>query len=379
MTLGPYRTGPYPRINYAGNRIFSPHQDVSTWAFEVREAESRVRSLRTDHMWGHVARINHRIMTATTAYFDTLGALFTTLPLTTRMISSPGAVYGHEAISYTSDTCPITLNWFDLPQTAFLSESSQIYLELALLQHGVDHVYSVYNSFRKEETDATHLSEFHHIEYEGTVDQATNEEVALGLVRCITSELLEHEEQALAWFLSPESIRQLDNIAREECVTRLTFAEALQLLYRDTGDSRYQRFTMDRSFGAWEEVRLTELVGGMVVVSQFPLLEVPFYHAVVDDSKPAVANNADFIWPGYREFMGSGHRVRSSAELAEKARVFQLPAEDYRPYLQSRELGGYRPTSGFGLGWERLLQGLLEMPAIWSAVQFPRSHATLKP
>ncbi|MDR3150486.1 MAG: hypothetical protein LBU14_02475 [Candidatus Peribacteria bacterium] len=32
--------------------------------------------------------------------------------------------------------------------------------------NNLNQVFSIYNSFRKEESDATHLSEFQHIEYE---------------------------------------------------------------------------------------------------------------------------------------------------------------------------------------------------------------------
>ncbi|MDQ1344253.1 MAG: asparaginyl-tRNA synthetase [Patescibacteria group bacterium] len=32
---------------------------------------------------------------------------------------------------------------------------------------GADSVFSIYNSFRKEPSDATHLSEFQHVEFEG--------------------------------------------------------------------------------------------------------------------------------------------------------------------------------------------------------------------
>jgi hypothetical protein len=50
-------------------------------------------------MWSKIARINHRLNISTNQYFDEIGALFTPLPLTTRMISSPGAIYGRKAIS----------------------------------------------------------------------------------------------------------------------------------------------------------------------------------------------------------------------------------------------------------------------------------------
>jgi len=374
--LGPYEACTNGRIRYKGNKISLPIDDISGIKFPTDEIESRVSNLATDTCWHHIARIGHRINMATHQYFDSLGALFTPLPLTTRMISSPGAVYGREAISYTTDTCPITLQWFDLKGPAFLSESSQIYLELALLQHNVEHVYSVYNSFRYEEADATHLSEFHHIEYEGRVSQERNIEIILHFMGYIIQELLRLNEEDIAFFV--QYLDELSSLTQEKRVHKITFADALLSLYEDTGNEKYRKFTMEY-LGSWEEIRLTQIYGGLVVITEFPLLEVPFYHAAVDNKEPKVANNADFILPGYRETVGSGHRVRSVQELEEKARIFQLPRNDYEPYLQSRIMPEYSPTSGFGLGWERFLQGILELPFIWSGVQFPRGHSTLKP
>ncbi len=378
--LGPYEAKKDGSISYKGNKLFEPVDDISKIQYPVAEIENRVRQFRENPMWGKIARINHKMNMSTNQFFDELGALFTTLPLTTRMISSPGVVYGKKSISYTSDTSPITLKWFNLPRTAFLSESSQIYLELALMQQEVDHVYSIYNSFRKEEVDATHLSEFHHIEYEGKVSKSQNEAIALGLVARIISNLLKDNEKDLSYFLKHDKIEELDNLARNiDNIPRITFQETLTILHKETKNDKYKRFTMNGTFGSWEEIKLTQIIGNMVAVTEFPLLEVPFYHAAVDGIELKVADCTDVIWPGYREIIGSGHRVRSIQELENKAEIFDLPRDDYIPYLQTRELPGYVETSGFGLGWERLLHGILEMPFIWSASQFPRGHTTLKP
>lgn len=377
--LGPYATNKDGTIFYKGNKLFPAINRIQSIEVPIKEIENRVEDFSRNEMWTHIAKINHRINISANEYFDKIGALFTALPLTTRMISSPGAVYGKEAISYTTDTCPITLRWFNLQNTAFLSESSQIYLELAIIQKEVDHVYSIYNSFRKENADATHLSEFHHIEYEGKVNQKQNEEIALGLIKKLIFDLLEKNKDDLIYFLSDEKLRELGAFIESIYnVPRLSFKEALDLLYKETGDEKYQEFTL-KNFGAWEEIKLTEIIGNMVILKEFPILEVPFYHAIIDDKNPKVANNSDFIWSGYRETVGSGHRVRSEKELTEKAEIFNLPKEDYSPYLQTRRLRNYKQTSGFGLGWERMLQGLLEMPFIWSACQFPRVDGTLKP
>jgi asparaginyl-tRNA synthetase len=366
------------RIDYVGNKIFPPIEDVTNKDYSCEEFENRVSSFVDEEYWGAIAKINDKIFTSTTAFFTELGALFTTLPLTTRMISSPGAVYGKEALDYTTDTCPIKIQWFDCQKTAFLSESSQIYLELALMQKNVEQVYSIYNSFRKEKADATHLSEFHHIEYEGHVNQEQNQKIAFNLIKRIVQDLLDYNLADLEVFLTHTDIEELNNLVNQESMKIITFKEALDALYKDTKDEKYKKFTL-QNFGSWEEVRITEIFGNLVGIKEFPLLEVPFYHAVVDGKQPQVANCLDIIWPGYREILGSGHRVRNIKELDEKANIFNLPKDDYAPYLQSRKFNTYRTSSGFGLGWERLLHGLLKMPFIWSANQFPRVDRTMKP
>lgn len=379
VMLGPYRAKKDKTITYKGNKIFPKQDKIDALAFSVDEARDRVVAMSKESMWGKIARINHRINKSANDFFDEMNSLFIPLPLTTRMISSPGAVYGKEKINYTTDTCPITLKWFDHPQNFFLSESSQIYLELSLVQEGVDHVYSIYNSFRKEEADITHLSEFHHIEYEGKVSQVENKKIILRFLSRIIKDLLTHEEKSLRCFLTDESFNELiDFESKIKSVPQITFQDALDCLYAETKDDIYKKFTMCGNFGSWEEVKLTEIFSNLVIIEEYPLLEVPFYHAQIE-GKPEVANNADIIWPGYREIIGSGQRITSIDELDQKADIFNLPREDYSPYLLSRRLDTYTQTSGFGLGWERLLQGLLEMPSIWSVAQFPRTNFTLFP
>lgn len=379
--FGPYATtkGNFDDVCYMGNKVFGKRDNILRSSYDIQESSFRVNDLKNNAMWPQISRINNKIFQSSVEYFHSLDAFFVPLPLVTRMISSPGAVYGKEAINYTTDTCPITLDWFDLPQKAFLSESSQIYLEISLIQQNIDHVFSIYNSFRKEQTDATHLSEFHHVEYEGKVTQEKNEEIALGLVNKIIRDLIAFESASLQHFLPDQKIKELVDLVENPSkhIHRVTFAEALDALYRDTKNEKYKKFTLNGNFGSWEEIRLTEIYDGMMIVKRFPLFEVPFYHAIVEDSSPEVAENSDFIWPGYREFIGSGLRVRSQKELENKALIFNLPRKDYLPYLQTRQFPDYQSSAGFGLGWERLMQGLLQMPFIWSASHFPRSDKTL--
>lgn len=374
-----YKTNPDGTLRYVGNKIWDATGNIDLTEF-LNDVSNRPHQFVSEQYWKHITNINNEIFNATIDYFNSRGAKFVLLPLTTRLISSPGAVFGSEVIDYTEDTSPLTLEWFDLTRSTFLSESSQIYLELALLQEQIDQVYSIYNSFRKEPADETHLVEFHHIEYEGCVNQNRNEEIFIELVTAILDQLLMEAQEDLEYFLSSEKIANLRELCTDP-VEKITFEQALELLREDTGDDKYGEFTQEH-FGDWEEVRLTELLNSKIVcVKEYPLLEVPFYHteANVDSDDLRVAKNSDFLWPGYKEFAGSGERISDMNEVEKKAEIFNLPVEDYKTYLEARRADTYQRTSGFGMGWERLLQGILDMPTIISVAHFPRVHTTLKP
>lgn len=370
MSLGPYRTGRGRTLSYVGNRLHPSGSPLA--AITMPQLRSRPLEIATDPRWAALARINGALFSASVRYFEALNATFVPLPLTTRMISSPGAAFGPGCVDYTTDTAPVRLDWFG--HDCFLSESSQIYLELALTQPGVDAVYSIYNSFRQEEADSTHLSEFHHLEYEGRGSLAQTEAISEGLVRAIVRTLVSECAAELQVFLSDSQLQALETVlGREALFTRISLRRAYEMLFEDTRDERYLRFTLEDRFGRWEEVRLTELVDGPVAVTGYPLLEVPFYHAR-DPLDGACALNTDLLWGGYVEVAGIGQRIASTDDLHEKATTFNLPEEDYAPYIAARTRPGFTVTSGFGLGWQRLVQGILCLPSIDLSCPFPRTH-----
>jgi asparaginyl-tRNA synthetase len=105
-------------------------------------------------------------------------------------------------------------------------------------------------------------------------------------------------------------------------------------------------------------------------------MQIPFYHDELKSNAEGIplANNADFILFGYRETLGSGKRISSTGSLKAKAEKFNLPVKDYSPYLKTRDLPSYKPTCGFGLGWERYTHWLLKLPFIWDACHIPRGE-----
>lgn len=369
------------RIRYNGNRIFSVIENVKEENFSEHICSERLtKILENQEYFYHLHRIDNGIFCAVADFFRSIGAEWCNLPLTTLMISSPGEVYAGKTLDYTTDTLPVDISWFDNDRRVFLSESSQFYLELRLLVQNIDRVFSVYNSFRKERADYCHLSEFQHIEFEGKVSFKKNVEIFLNLIRAITKHLLENEKEDLIYFIGEEKIGQLEMAFSEANIITLTLREALDSLYKETGDEVYKEFSL-KHFGAWEEIKITEIFNKHVIITKFPLLQIPFYHNELEKTEDGVpiAENADFILCGYREIIGSGMRISSSEALREKARTFNLPLADYDPYIQTRLHGEYQKTSGFGLGWQRYVQWVLQLPYIWDATHIPRGHYLPKP
>lgn len=366
-------------LSYSGNRFCRPIADVRLTDFKPYSSSELLNKLSNSEHFYHLHQLDAAMFMATVDYFRSIKADWCNLPLTTKMISSPGEIYAGEKLDYTTDAMPVNLEWFD-QGNIFLAESSQFYLELRLLIDRVEKVFSIYNSFRKEPADFSHLSEFQHIEFEGVVSFQENVDTYVGLLRHITNHLLEHNENDLAFYLTKAEINELKQTFDDKNITTLTFREAMQILYKELGDSKYQSSSL-KHFGAFEEVALTRILGTHCNITEFPLEEIPFYHdaAFTEKDGHKYARNADFILLGYRETVGSGKRITDIGAIREKALFFNLPVDDYTPYIDLRAQAKYRSTCGFGLGWQRYMQWLTKMPYIWDVCHIPRGHYAPKP
>jgi len=376
--LGCY-TAESGKIRYIGNNVSEQIANVRDVSFAPRKAAELVRGFKNNPQYLHLHNIDNAVHQAATSYFYGMGAEWCNLPLTTKMISSPGEVYAGKQLDYTSDALPVSLEWFD-EGSIFLAESSQFYLEMRLLIPEVQRVFSIYNSFRKEKADFSHLAEFQHIEFEGKVSFEENIEVMIGLLRALTDHIVKNNASDLAYYLSDEDVSDLSQSFDDKNIERLTFTEAMKILRESLGDSKYKKVTLAH-FGSYEEVALTRIVGKHCLVSEYPLEEIPFYHdaSFTDVSGKKFAKNADFILLGGREVIGSGQRITSLDAIREKAKFFNLPVEDYEPYIKMREIEGFQATCGFGLGWQRYTQWLLQLPFIWDATHIPRGHHSPRP
>jgi asparaginyl-tRNA synthetase len=367
------------QIRYIGNKIVKPSSTIASTEFLPHSSQNLLRELSDNKHYRHLHNIDSAMLFATIEYFKSIKADWCNLPLTTKMISSPGEIYAGKKLDYTSDALPVNLDWFDAGNI-FLAESSQFYLEIRLIMEQLDKVFSVYNSFRKEPADFSHLSEFQHIEFEGKVSFEENIQIYIGLLKHITTYLIHNNGADLSYYLQDDEIEELSHAFDENQIATMTFTEAMAILAKELDDNKYDEVSL-KNFGSYEEIALTRIVGKSCNVVGFPLEEIPFYHdaSFTDKDGKQFAKNADFILLGYREVVGSGKRITDSSVIKAKAEFFNLPADDYEPYIDLRSQKNYMETCGFGLGWQRYTQWLLKMPYIWDVCHIPRGQHAPRP
>ncbi len=367
--------GPYKIINekltYGGNKLYPALQNLKG----VRPPavlNKRHLEVRKDYKkWDALIRIWNGVFGGVNEFMQKNGVLFFDLPITTRMISSPGALTG----TISSDVDPFKIDFFN--NKTFLTQSSQLYLEFAITNPKINSVYCWEKSFRREKADFRHLPEFTHIEFEANINFKENLKFQQKFLQHIVDYLIRNYRKEMSIFLRKGDIEELLNFTKLKKISEITFQEAFELLKQKTGDKKYDHLTI-HNFGAYEEVLLTQIIKKPTFVTHYIEDEVAFYHAP-HPQKPGLVMNADFLFPGYGELIGSGERVHTMEETRKKARYFKLNFRDYRAYIESRDPKNPNIHSGWGMGIERFIQVILKLPFIWEAKLFPRVDKQNRP
>ena len=246
--------------------------------------------------------------------------------------------------------------------TAYLSQSGQLYVEAAALAFG--RVYCFGPVFRAEKSKTRrHLMEFWMVEPEMAYFE---HEDSLGLqerfVSAIVGDVLSECQDELASL-------ERDTTLLEKTTTpfpRITYDEALEILARNGIDKEW-----GEDFGAPDETLLASQFDRPVFVERYPSSCKPFYAQPAPD-RPEVALCDDLLAPeGYGEIIGGSQRVHDFDLLRRRLRESDLPENDYQWYLDLRRYGSV-PHSGFGLGIERTVAWICGLQHVRETIPFPR-------
>ena len=107
-----------------------------------------------------------------------------------------------------------------------------------------------------------------------------------------------------------------------------------------------------------------------VILYDYPAKIKAFYMRRNDDGKTVRA--MDILFPGIGEIVGGSQREERLKVLKERIKEMDINANELWWYLDLRKFGSV-PHSGFGLGFERLIQFITGMGNIRDVIPFPRT------
>lgn len=235
----------------------------------------------------------------------------------------------------------------------FLTVSGQLEVEALALAFG--RVYSFGPTFRAENSNtARHASEFWMVEPEmafSTKDDVMD--LTEGLVRAVA----ESVEQPLP--ATP--------------FARITYTEAQAMLEKSDVTFRYP-VGWGCPLQTEHERFLAGACGGPVFVTDYPKEHKSFYMRLNDDGR--TVGCFDLLVPGVGEIVGGSAREEREPHLRAQMERCGIDPAAYEEYLDLRRFGSV-PHGGFGLGLERILMWLLDVPNIRDVIPYPRTPGTI--
>lgn len=250
--------------------------------------------------------------------------------------------------------------YFD--QEAYLTQSSQLYLETVLSSLG--NVFCVLPSFRAEKSRTRrHITEYTHIEAE--MPWFEFEDLIDFIEDMIINVYSKAKESPILERINPS----LEIPAKP--FKRITYEEAIRLLreYEIRGESgEYLDYRDEITEGP--ERALIDKIGSPTFLTHFPTGMKPFYMKI-NREEPEVMNAVDLLIPNVGEIIGGSQREDELEILLQRMKDEGLDPKPYYWYIDQRKYGSV-PHSGFGLGLERQIQGLLNLDHIREACLYPR-------
>lgn len=287
-----------------------------------------------DNSWhSSVLALQSKFMSTTNSFWSSRHVPFGMLPLTTGSVSSP--------MGRGSDSAPVEVEMGGV--RTYLADSMQFGLEY-LCRLSSTGAYYVAPSFRAEQEDQTHLSQFFHSEAELPV-------VLDELIVTIEDYLLTLTADLELLLGAEEALRRRD-VFRSPA-PRISFDEAALRLAGVRGAIKEHPDGW-RTITSVGERALLDLVGPAVWLTDWDPLAVPFYQAVGAGGKAVCA---DLLLGGVGEVVGAGQRHATSDAVLGALKEHQVSPGSYSWYIKMKD---YKPmiTSGFGLGVERFFMWL---------------------
>ena len=330
--------------------------------------------------FGAVERVRNCVGFSIHRYFQERGFYYVHTPLITAS-DCEGAGQMFRVTTLDVDNPPrdkqgkvdYTQDFFGKP--SYLTVSGQ--LEGETYACALGKIYTFGPTFRAENSNTSrHLAEFWMIEPEAAFyELEDNMLLAEGLLKAIFRDVLDRCAEDMAFFnkqFDTTLIETLEHIIASDFV-RLPYTEAIEILEKSG-----KKFDFPVGWGIdlqseHERYLTEEHFKKPVILYNYPRTIKPFYMYVNDDGKTVRA--MDVLVPKIGEIIGGSEREYRLDVLRRRMAEMNLDAENYSWYEDLRRFGTV-PHSGFGLGFERVIQFVTGIPNIRDVIPFPRTPGT---
>jgi asparaginyl-tRNA synthetase len=256
---------------------------------------------------------------------------------------------------------------------AFLTVSGQ--LEVETYAAALTRVYTFGPTFRAENSNTSrHLAEFWMIEPEAAFfTLEDNMALAEELLKSLFSAILKDSIEDLKFFdahIEKGIIETLNSVASAK-FAHMTYTDAIKELEKAAGVSFEFKPYWGCDLQSEHEKYITEkVIGGPVILTDYPKDIKAFYMKLNPDEKTVRA--MDVLVPRLGEIIGGSQREEDYSTLEKRMIGMGMNVADYSWYMDLRRYGTF-PHSGFGLGFERLIQYVTGMANIRDVIPFPRA------
>jgi aspartyl-tRNA synthetase len=252
---------------------------------------------------------------------------------------------------------------------AFMNQSPQLFKQL-MVGSGLERVFEIGPIFRAEEHNTPrHLNEATSIDFESAfIDHSGAMDACETIVRAAYEGVAEHCQEQL------ETLGYEDFSVPEAGFPRLTYEEAIERI-NATGELD-EPLVWGDDLPTEAERALGEDVGSHYFITDWPSEIKPFYIKDHDDDAD-LSTGFDLMHPRL-ELVSGGQREHRHDHLIEGFEQQGLEPEAFEYYTKMFRYG-MPPHAGWGLGAERLVMTMLDLPNIREAVIFPRDRQRLSP
>ena len=362
-----------------------------SFEFLRENAHLRVRT----NTFSAVMRVRSKLSFAVHKYFQDNGFNYVNTPIVTGS-DAEGAGEIFRVTSFEDNKAPVTEDGkIDYTKDFFgketnLTVSGQLEAEAYAMALGK--VYTFGPTFRAENSNTTrHLAEFWMIEPEvAFMDLDGNMDLAEDFIKSVLTYVLEHCKEDLAFlderFMQEEktkpqlqrsemSLLEKLKFVADNNFKRVSYTEAIDIL-RNCKPNKKKKFQYPiNEWGAdlqseHERFLVEKHFKCPVILFDYPADIKAFYMRLNEDGKTVRA--MDVLFPGIGEMVGGAQREERYDVLVEKMKAMNIDEKELWWYLDLRKFGT-AVHSGFGLGFERLVQFTTGMGNIRDVIPFPRT------